>query len=340
MGAPTMEELYQSASMGDAGAMVEYGRHLLYGIDCDVNMDQAVSCFSQAAGLGNGEAARELGYCCSYGTGTAKNDQMATEWFRKGAELGDAESMYKLFQNLSIGIGCSASNDEADSWLEKAKDLGYGRAQETYKSFSDRKLLSYIMEQKAQPKLTESTSLADENIQAGSLEKMVPSTSFDLKRIADKDTAEPQIVSSDYQESSATTNSTGLMILIYTVFGAVSGYLISRLYSAGNAVLNIDKLSDYIRDSFGITFYLVVLGGVFGLLLGFIISRAYEFSSNGMLFYLPVLVLPYLILMAAFPILSFVSNNAVNIGKTVLAIVEFALTIWTICTCCTGTSNG
>ena len=339
MGVATMEELYQSASAGDTGAMVEYGRHLLFGIDCDVSMEKAVSCFLQAAGLGSGEAARELGYCCSYGTGTARNDQMATEWFRKGAELGDAESMYKLFQNLSIGIGCSANNDEADSWLEKAKDLGYEKAQEIYKGFSDGKMLSGTMKMVTRQKKAEGINFPDEGILNGSLEKLAPSTSFDLERIADKDAGEIQIVSSDYLDSSVTVNSTGFMILFYIVVGAVSGYLINNLYSGGKAIFSLNTLSDYIRDRFGITFYLVVFGGVLGLVLGFIISRAYEFSSNGLLFYLPVLVLPYLILASAVPFISFMSNNIGNIGEVLLAILEIAATLWTIFTCCRGSTN-
>ena len=329
MSAPTMEELYNRASAGDTGAMVEYGRHLLLGIDCDADAEGAVACFSQAAELKSGEAARELGYCCAYGTGTEKNDKNATEWFRKGAELGDAESMYKLFQNLSIGVGCAADIDEADTWLEKAKDLGYVKAQETFKGFSDGKMLSKTMRAAAKRVKAEGGDLLDADLQAGSLEKLAPSTSFDLARMAFKDASETQIVSQEYKDISKTKTSL-IMILVYAVIGALSGYLISTIYSRGRTVLNSNQLYNYISSNSTILIYLVILGAVFGLILGFVFSLAYKSSSVGLLFYLPVLVLPYLILMAAAPLMPLV----IGLGKLLyglLTIVVGLVGVYCVC---------
>ena len=329
MSAPTMEELYKSASAGDTGAMVEYGRHLLFGIDCTVDAEGAAACFSQAAELGSPEAARELGYCCLYGTGMPKNDQKATEWFRKGAELGDAESMYRLFQNLSIGVGCSANTDEADAWLEKARDLGYEKAQETFKGFSDGKMLSKSMKESARKVKTEGADLLDADLQAGSLEKLAPSTSYDLARMALKDASETQIVSQEYYAANRTKTSL-IMILVYAVIGALSGFLVSSVYSRGRNILNSNRLYNYLSGISQIRIYLLILGAVFGLVLGFVFSLAYKKSSVGLLFYLPVLVLPYLILMAAAPLMPLV----IGLGKLLyglLTIVVGLLGLYCVC---------
>ena len=328
MNAPAMKDLYESASAGDTAAMVEYGRHLLFGIDCDVDTEGAVACFSQAAELGCGEAARELGYCYYCGSGIAKNDQMAAEWFRKGAELGDAEAMYKLFQNLNIGTGCSANIEEADSWLEKAKDLGYEKAQETYKAFSDGKMLSGAMKQAARQEKAENTGRLDKDFLAGSLEKLAPSTSFDLTRISVKDAGEFQIASQDYQHTSKTQTSL-LMILIYIVLGAMSGYMINKFYSNGASVFDSAQFSNYLDNNVQILAYFMILGAVFGLVIGLVFSKPYKRSSVGMLFYLPVLSLPYLILKAAVPFLPY----TLKVGKIVFCLFMFAITMWTSFKC-------
>ncbi len=320
MSAPKMEELYNRASGGDVNAMVEYGRNLLYGIDCEVNAEGAVACFSQAAELGSKEAARELGYCCSYGTGTPKNDQKATEWFRKGAELQDAESMYKLFQNLSIGVGCNANIEEADSWLEKSRDLGYEKAQDTFKSFSNSKMLSCIMKETARKIKAESVDLLDEDLQAGSLEKLAPSKSYDLSRMAIKDASETKIVSQTYYAGSKTKSSL-LMILVYLVIGALSGYLISTIYSNGRYVMNSGQLYNYLSNNRHILIYLTILGAVFGLVLGFVLSLIYKRSGIGLLLYLPVLALPYLLLLAAAPLMPLI----IGLGKLLYGLLTIVI---------------
>ncbi|MBQ6323008.1 MAG: sel1 repeat family protein [Lachnospiraceae bacterium] len=329
MSAATMEELYNSATAGDTGAMVEYGRHLLFGIDCSADAEGAVACFSQAAELGSKEAARELGYCCLYGTGTPKNDQKATDWFRKGAELGDAESMYKLFQNLSIGVGCSANIDEADAWLEKAKDLGYEKAQETFKGFSDGKMLSKSMKASPRRVKAEGADLLDADLQAGSLEKLVPSTSYDLNRMALKDASETQIVSQEYHAASKAKTSL-IMILVYALIGAASGFLISTIYSRGRSVLSSNQLYNYLGNNSQIRIYLLILGAVFGLALGFVFSLAYKKSSVGLLFFLPAVVLPYLILMAAAPLMPLV----IGLGKLLYGLLTIVIgLIGVYCVC-------
>ena len=327
MSSPVMEKLYESANAGDVNAMVECGKHLLSGTDCDIDEKSAVAWFQKAAELGNGEAARQLGMCYAYGTGVAKDDKASTEYFRKGAEAGDAESMYKLFQNLSIGVGCTANLDEADSWLAKAKDLGYEKAVETWKSFSDSRMLGATIREDAKSFTREETGLLDADLRAGSLEKLAPSLSFDLRRLAITEAKDTEItkegVEFHYHRSSPT-----VVVVIYAIVGLLSGYLLERAFWDQKPAA--DRLTNLPGDGRLIIALLLISGLIVGVLVGLLMMFLSKRIPLGLLKYLPAVAVPLALLTVA----PFLMTVVTLIGKVLYAVIVLAVgALGLMCVC-------
>lgn len=289
------EETYEPLEEGIlavTGTLVEQAMCLKNGSGCEQNFDEAIELLQKAIQKKDGEAARELALFYAYGTGVEQNDRKATEYFLEGARLGDAESMYRLFQNLSVGIGCSQDLDEADNWLEKAASTGHARAVETWKRFSGAGLLSSSL------KLPDPAGGFDakrtDSAESLRIDAISPSSRYSLTHLL-VEGEKPVIMPAEYV-APVPTAATGMMILIYTIFGAVSGFLLRSVFEHGLSVMGSASLYSYFRSVETFTIYMVIEGAVIGFLMGFLLSKLMKKTNEGLVLYLPLLLLPIAIL--------------------------------------------
>ena len=300
-------------------ALVEQAMCLKRGIGCEQNFEEAIELLQKAIQEKDGEAARELALFYAYGTGVEQNDKKATDFFLEGAHLGDAESMYRLFQNLSVGIGCSQDLDEADKWLEKAANTGHVKAAETWKRFSGAGLLSSSLKQantghaKAasplerllgigllsnSPKISDPEGSFDatrsDSAESVRIDAISPSSRYSLTNLL-KEGEKPVITSVEYV-APVPTAATGRLILIYTILGAVSGFLLRSVFEHDLSVMGSASLYNYFNSVETFTIYMVIEGAVIGFIMGRLLSKLMKKTNEGLVLYLPLLLLPVAIL--------------------------------------------
>ncbi len=328
-----MEELRARAEKGDLEAMTEYGKRLMTGIGCVPNAENAIKTLNQAVELGSGVAARQAGIYYAYGAGVEKNESMATKYYRAGAQLGDADSMYRLFQNLSIGAGCAVDLAEADVWLSRAKDLGHGKAKDAWNHLTNSKLFSSNLKQLPPPEHSDSEDLSLA-MQSYGIRPVNVNRSLNPTEMKIEPVEEVKIVTDEYK-AGMNYQEGYILILIYAVFGGVMGFFLRNIYISGNMVFNSGSLYDHLSTIGSITIYLTILGAIFGFLLGILCSMGYEFTNYGMIFYIPMLLLPVLTLVMA-PVLMPLIKAVGAFLMGVLSLAVGLAGLWCICS----SSNG
>ena len=328
MSAVTMEELFQKASGGDRNALVDYAMRLMDGIDCERNTENAVQCLNRAVDMGSAEAATQLGICYAYGIGVKQDDAKSTKCFRKGAELGDPESMYRLFQNLSLGIGCGTNLEEADVWLDKAKQLGSAKAQEKWESFSKSGMLNERIRKEGPSDADEKDRLDKEEGLKRTVSSMI--SPREAYAVANADTEEAiSIVSQDYY-GAVGTKSAAMILTIYTIAGVLSGFLAKMGVQNGVDAFGAQSVLEHVSSNTWLTVFFVVLGAVVGFLAGFLVKLIYRRSALSILYYLPALAFPLVLLLLGTPGMVAVKF----IGKLLYGLLTIVAAIFgVICLC-------
>ena len=293
-GAISLEEQRQMAAQGDPGAMMGVAMRLKNGIGCDQDLPEAVKYLTQAAERGIADAALELGLCYAYGMGVSQDDKVATDWLRRGAEMGSPEAMYRLFQNLSIGVGCGINLTEADMWLRRAAESGHYKADET---------LQHLM---ASGRLGKDLENPDSNLRGGMpgrgpsasyvhVEAVSPSSRFSLFSDSADANKKDEILPTDYIPP-VEKKAVGIMILVYALAGALSGFLLMSVFRNGLSVMDSYSLQQYFSSYDSLTLYMVCEGAAIGVIVGFVLSKMMGKIKENLILYLPVLLMPFIVM--------------------------------------------
>ena len=320
MSAATLDDRQYGAVQENREMDLEDILKLKDGVDCERDVEQAARLLMEKANGGSGEAARELGILYAYGSGVRQDDRTSTEYFRRGAELGDAKSMYRLFRNLSLGVGCAVNLDEADMWLKRAADSGYPAAAATWRKFAGSRTLSRDL------KSAENENTIRERAASFSVQTISPSAVYDLTRITQ---AEDISVVDQNWEKTVAAKSLKLMILIYTLGGALCGALLRSVYVKQIDVFGSNALATNFNSATGFTLYMTVIGALLGLTFGLILSKLLNRVKESLILYFPILLLPFIIMALSSLIMSLV-HGVVGLVLGLLQIVVYLVVGYTV----------
>lgn len=333
MSAATTEELFHRASAGDRDALLQYAMRLMDGIDCERNPQAGAQCLERAAEMGSGEAAMQLGVCYAYGIGLRQDDENSTRCFRRGAELGDPESMFRLFLNLSLGIGCGVNPEEADAWLAKSKDCGSARAAATWGDLNSSGMMNASLNQekpggkelRSCRELKESTALA--------IDRMV-SPSEACQAASGEEVGEIELVSQNYSQTAGSATSI-IVFLVYLTAGLFSGLAALAGVENGVSILNSDAVYSEASNYELLVVFFIVLGLVVGLIMALLVKLMYKKSPMSILFFLPTLVLPLILLCIASPAMAI----TIFIGKLLYGLLTLAVGLLGVYCVCASSSS-
>lgn len=117
--------LRESASLGDAHAMVELGVSLMNDSNgAPPDYTEALQLFHGAADAGDSSAMVYLGGMYLLGNGVDEDFAAAADWFQKGADAGDPSAMYDLGTMYENGQGVNQDVERAKRLYRQAAGLG------------------------------------------------------------------------------------------------------------------------------------------------------------------------------------------------------------------------
>ncbi|CAB4438284.1 unnamed protein product [Rhizophagus irregularis] len=123
-------ELYQNAvNSGNVFGITSLGYCYDKGIGISVDQQKAFELYQEAANLGNPRGIFNLGYCYQYGTGTYIDEQKAFELYQMAANLGILSGICNLGYCYDNGIGTNINIQKAFELYQKAANLGNSDAQ-------------------------------------------------------------------------------------------------------------------------------------------------------------------------------------------------------------------
>ena len=228
--------------------------------------------------------------------------------------------MYRLFRNLSLGVGCAVNLDEADMWLKRAADSGYPAAAATWRKFAGSRTLSRDL------KSAENENMIRERAASFSVQTISPSAVYDLTRITQ---AEDISVVDQNWEKTVAAKSLKLMILIYTLGGALCGALLRSVYVKQIDVFGSNALATNFNSATGFTLYMTVIGALLGLTFGLILSKLLNRVKESLILYFPILLLPFIIMALSSLIMSLV-HGVVGLVLGLLQIVVYLVVGYTV----------
>lgn len=108
----------------DQWKQYQLGYSFEFGIDKEVNYEQAIYWYMCSAKQGNAWAQNRLGDCFRYGKGVNQNFKTAITWYKKAADAGDKTAQYNLGECYSKGIGVDINLPLSFEWYMKAAKQG------------------------------------------------------------------------------------------------------------------------------------------------------------------------------------------------------------------------
>ncbi len=124
-----------AASLGNADAICEIAKCLLFGTGVDRNPEKALSWLEMLADPErrlDPETLRVIGELYFEGREVPVDLQKALKWLELAAAGGDADAMFRLGYMRDYGIGVKEDPDKAYYWFNKAADGGKGNADAMY----------------------------------------------------------------------------------------------------------------------------------------------------------------------------------------------------------------
>ncbi|MGI9444324.1 MAG: tetratricopeptide repeat protein [Rubripirellula sp.] len=126
---PTIEQLQERASSGDAESQYQLGERYGNGKGVATDFQKAFSLFSAAAEQEHTGGQNGLAVCYLYGLGVDQDLEKAVRYFKLAASKGFARSQRLLGLMYANGIGVAKDYAESVKWYRLAADQGLAAGQ-------------------------------------------------------------------------------------------------------------------------------------------------------------------------------------------------------------------